>query len=67
VREAGGNFNVTELLRELQEEMEGAAANLDYERAALLRDQIAELKAGTGLAKIEPKRKPVRYSKKRGR
>ena len=35
--------------------------------AALLRDQIGELKAGTGLSKIEPKKKPVTYGKpKRG-
>ena len=42
-----------------------AAANLEYEKAALLRDQIAELKAGTGIDKIEPKRKPVKYGKGR--
>ena len=27
------------------------------------RDQIAELKAGTGIDKIEPRRKPVKYGK----
>ena len=64
VREAGGDFNLTEVLRELQQEMETAAANLEYERAALLRDQIMELKEGTGIAKIEPKRRPVKYAKK---
>ncbi len=67
VREAGGDFNLTEVLRELQQEMEIAAANLEYERAALLRDQIAELKSGTGISKIEPKRRPVKYGKKPGR
>jgi excinuclease ABC subunit B len=41
--------------------MQIAAANLEYERAALLRDQIMELKNGTGIAKIEPKRRPVKY------
>ena len=61
VREGGGDFNVTEVLRELEQEMQVAAANLEYERAALLRDQIMELKNGTGLAKIEPKRRPVKY------
>ena len=64
VREAGGDFNLTEVLRELQQEMEIAAANLEYERAALLRDQIMELKNGTGISNIEPKRKPVKYGKK---
>jgi excinuclease ABC subunit B len=64
VRESGGDFSLSETLRELEEEMMHAAANLEYERAALLRDQITELKAGTGISKIEPKRKPVTYGKK---
>jgi len=62
VREAGGNFSVSELLHELETEMMQAAGNLEYEKAALLRDQIAELKSGVGIDKIEPKRKPVRYT-----
>jgi excinuclease ABC subunit B len=61
IREGGGDFNITEVLRELEAEMQIAAANLEYERAALLRDQIMELKNGTGLTKIEPKRRPVKY------
>ena len=63
IQEAGGDFNLTELLRELEEEMQEASANLEFERAALLRDQIMEVKSGTGLAKIEPKGKPVRYTR----
>ncbi len=62
IREAGGDFSLTEVLRELEQEMAGAAANLEYERAALLRDQILEIKNGTGISKIEPKKKPVSYS-----
>jgi excinuclease ABC subunit B len=62
ILEAGGDFNVTELLRELEEEMQEASANLEFERAALLRDQIMEVKGGTGISKIEPKRRPVKYS-----
>jgi len=65
VKEGGGDFNLTELLRELEEEMENASANLEFERAALLRDQIMEVKSGVGLTKIEPKRKPVKYSRSR--
>ena len=61
IRESGGDFNITEVLRELEEEMQVAAANLEYERAALLRDQIMELKDGSGISKIEPKRRPVKY------
>jgi excinuclease ABC subunit B len=63
IQEAGGDFDLTELLRELEDEMQGASANLEFERAALLRDQIMEVKSGTGLTKIEPKRKPVKYSR----
>jgi excinuclease ABC subunit B len=62
IREAGGDFNLSELLRELEQEMQEASANLEFERAALLRDQIMEVKSGTGLTKIEPKRRPIRYS-----
>jgi excinuclease ABC subunit B len=63
IQESGGDFNLTELLRELEEEMQSASANLEFERAALLRDQIMEVKSGTGLTKIEPKRRPVKYSR----
>ena len=61
VKEGGVDFNVTEIIRELEEEMQVAAANLEYERAALVRDQIMELKNGSGLNKIEPRKRPVQY------
>ncbi len=67
IREAGGDFNLTELLRELEQEMQEASANLEFERAALLRDQIMEVKSGTGLTKIEPKRRPIKYTRNAGR
>jgi excinuclease ABC subunit B len=67
IREAGGDFNVTELLRELEQDMQEASANLEFERAALLRDQIMEVKSGAGIAKIEPKRRLIRYSRNAGR
>jgi excinuclease ABC subunit B len=67
IREAGGDFNLTELLRELEQDMQEASANLEFERAALLRDQIMEVKSGVGISKIEPRRKPVRYSRNAGR
>jgi len=67
IREAGGDFNITELLRELEEEMQEASANLEFERAALLRDQIMEVKSGAGIDKIEPQRRKVRYSRAAGR
>jgi excinuclease ABC subunit B len=67
IQEAGGDFNITELLRELEEEMQQASANLEFERAALLRDQIMEVKSGAGISKIEPKRRPVKYTRNAGR
>ncbi len=67
IQEAGGDFNVTELLRELEDEMQHASANLEFERAALLRDQIMEVKSGAGISKLEPKRRPVKYTRNAGR
>ncbi len=62
VKESPSDFDLHELIRELERDMAGAAANLEYERAALLRDQITELKNGAGLSKIDPgPRKPAKY------
>ncbi|MBI4027314.1 MAG: excinuclease ABC subunit UvrB [Verrucomicrobia bacterium] len=44
ISEAGGDFTVSELIHELEDQMEQAAKDLEFERAALLRDQIEELK-----------------------
>ena len=57
INDAGGNFDVTEVLRELEGEMLEASNNLEFEKAALLRDQIRELKRGAGL---EPAGAPSR-------
>jgi excinuclease ABC subunit B len=71
LNEVGGNFDVTETLRELQEQMVEASNNLEFEKAALLRDQIRELKqsfAGgppEGITAPSPvKYKPARRGKK---
>jgi excinuclease ABC subunit B len=48
INDSGGDFDVAETLRQLEEEMVTAANNLEFEKAALLRDQIRELKRGTG-------------------
>ena len=75
VGEGGGNLDVLNLIRELEGEMRDAAVALEYERAALLRDQIRELKASAGLPATEVagaekfgKSRPVNYRgvKKRG-
>ena len=67
----GGDFVVTDVIRELEGEMAEAAAKLEFERAALLRDQIRELKKQAGLnpddGGVLPKPKKVIYEKpKRG-
>ena len=73
VREGGGSdLAVTEVIRELEEEMAEAAAKLEFERAALLRDQIRELKKQSGLSPddggVPPKPKKVTYGRpKRGK
>ena len=68
IREEGGaGLSLAELLSELSQEMEEASAALEFERAALLRDQIMELKAGTGLEKISPTRRSVTYGSKKRR
>ena len=65
LKETPSDFDLNELVRELERNMASAAANLEYERAALLRDQISELKSGTGLSKIEPKRSRLKYPTRR--
>ena len=44
LKESGVDIDITETIKELEEEMLGAANNLEFEKAALLRDQIRELK-----------------------
>ena len=63
VKEDGAIFDLHELVRELERDMATAAANLEYERAALLRDQIAELKNGTGLSPALPSPNRGKYPK----
>ena len=45
IRETGADYNAVELIAELEKEMLEAAEALEFERAALLRDQVHELKA----------------------
>ena len=44
LHDAGSKFDVTETIRELEAEMIEAANNLEFEKAALLRDQVKQLK-----------------------
>ena len=69
LKDAAGDFDVTETLRELEQEMLQAAENLEFEKAALLRDQIRELKRTLGEA-VPGGAKPARsvsYGKGRRR
>ncbi|MCD6415072.1 MAG: excinuclease ABC subunit UvrB [Planctomycetes bacterium] len=45
--EADGDYVAADRLDELEKEMDAAAANLDFERAAVLRDAIRQIKAQT--------------------
>ncbi len=66
IRDAGGNFDVVETIRQLEAEMLTAAEELKFEQAALLRDQINELKRGmNGLPAEKPVGGPVSYKKKK--
>jgi len=61
IRETGGSFDTSELIRELEAEMEQAAARLEFEKAALIRDQLRELRGGKV---APPTTRPVRYGAK---
>ena len=61
LRETTTDLDVTETIRELEGEMLKAAEDLQFEKAALLRDQIKELKHMIDGTKAEAK--PVSYRK----
>jgi excinuclease ABC subunit B len=44
LKEGGVDIDITQTIKELEEEMLTAANNLEFEKAALMRDQIRELK-----------------------
>ena len=69
LRDAGMDVDLTATIRELEEEMLAAANNLEFEKAALLRDQIRELKrAMDGSQPAKTSRvQPTRYPKPAGR
>ncbi len=49
VREGGADYDVHVAVQEMEKEMIEAAESLEFERAALLRDQIKELRVAAGL------------------
>ena len=49
-----GSISLVEMIRQLETEMAEAAAGLEFERAAILRDQINELRAASGAGSKGP-------------
>jgi excinuclease ABC subunit B len=56
---AGEDYDLVRVIGELEAEMLEAAAALEYERAALIRDQLAELRAKLGPATPTPPGPPA--------
>ena len=68
--ETGVDLDFSQTIKELEEEMITAANNLEFEKAALLRDQIRELKRAMAGDAAEPKKDLKGYSRanyKKGR
>ncbi|NOY79789.1 MAG: excinuclease ABC subunit UvrB [Kiritimatiellaeota bacterium] len=73
IRESGGDYDVAETLNRLEAEMHEAAEALEFERAAMLRDQIYALKRQTFGEEAAPrpaarsgklaKKRRIRYGK----
>ncbi len=61
VAESGNDVDTLSVIRELEGEMQEAASKLEFERAALIRDQINKLKKESGEAPLVVKRKKVKY------
>ncbi len=57
VRETGETYNVNQVIREMEQEMLEAAEKLEFERAAILRDELLELNASVEPAKPAQKGK----------
>lgn len=66
LRETGMDVDWSETLRELEAEMLEAAERLEFERAAVLRDQIRELKRMMGAPEPGPAGEPAQVAAGRG-
>lgn len=66
-KESGVDFDIYATLREMEAEMVDAAKTLEFERAAMLRDQIKELRSAAGLpGELPAPNKAYPTSRKRG-
>ncbi|MEM9018150.1 MAG: helicase-related protein, partial [Verrucomicrobiota bacterium] len=61
VADSGEDIDTLSVIRELEEEMQEAASKLEFERAALIRDQINKLKKEAGEKPLPMKRKRIKY------
>ena len=61
LRDSGMDVDITQTINELETEMLAAANNLEFEKAALLRDQIKELKRSIDGSQPARETKPVSY------
>ena len=64
LKDAGMDVDLTTTIQELEEEMLAAANDLKFEKAALLRDQIKELKRMLDVGAPAKEAKPLNYRKK---
>ena len=67
-KESGVDYDVHATLREMEAEMVEAAEALEFERAAMLRDQIKELRSAAGVpGELPPKAEPATGKKSKFR
>jgi excinuclease ABC subunit B len=67
LKDAKLDIDITQTISELEGEMVKAAEDLQFEKAALLRDQIKELKRMIDGGKPAEKSRPVSYRKQASR
>ena len=63
INETDGQLDISETIREIEESMLAAANNLEFEKAALFRDQIRELKATVDGTASKVGTPPVSYGR----
>jgi excinuclease ABC subunit B len=63
VRESGTDVDVAQVIADLEREMMEAADQLEFERAALLRDQLHELKAAQAGGTADARPKPIHQTR----
>lgn len=67
LKDAPGGLDVADTIKELEEEMIVASNKLEFEKAALLRDQIRELKKANGETVESSGSRSTKYPKKKRR